>query len=168
MSIKPKTKPLVSKSDKVLHPRVRKEHMQPIIEVVLKVEGQGRFEDNMLEGSIALGLNKDRHPPNRGHVGVADGVHVATNELEVRANSLYLDIHHIDPMMICRGLSITIPNGLKGVTILVNLPKFTNFPNEDLATHVERFVEVLIIILVIDHDHYFIWFPSILADFSYA
>jgi hypothetical protein len=66
MLIKPKTKPLMSKSDKVLHPRVRKERFQPIVKVVLKVEGKGGFENSMLEGSIALGLGRDCHPPNTG------------------------------------------------------------------------------------------------------
>jgi hypothetical protein len=48
MPIKPKTKPLASKSDRVFHSRVRKEHLQPIIKVVLKVEGKGKFKNNML------------------------------------------------------------------------------------------------------------------------
>jgi hypothetical protein len=56
MPIKPNTKPLVSKSDRVLCPRARKEHLQLVIEVVLEVEGRGRFEDSMSEGSIALGV----------------------------------------------------------------------------------------------------------------
>jgi hypothetical protein len=60
MPIKPKTKPIVLKSDKVLCPRVRKEHFQPIVEVVLEVEGKRRFKNSMLEVSIALRLGRDR------------------------------------------------------------------------------------------------------------
>jgi hypothetical protein len=60
MPIKPKTKPLVSKSDRVLRPRVRKEHIQPVVEATLEVEKKGRFEDSMSEGSIALRLGRDR------------------------------------------------------------------------------------------------------------
>jgi len=59
MLIKAKTKPLVSKSDRVFHLRIRKEHFQPVVETALKVERKGRFEDCMLEGSIALGLGRD-------------------------------------------------------------------------------------------------------------
>jgi len=99
---------------------------------------------------------------------VADGIHVAAEGPEVRANPPDPNIHHIDPMMLPRGLPITVPNGLKGVAIPTNLPKFTGFPNEDPATHVERFVKVLITSLVTDHDYYLIWFPSTLADFAYA
>jgi hypothetical protein len=40
MPIKPKTKPLVSNSDKVLHTKVRKEHFQVVVEVVLEIEGK--------------------------------------------------------------------------------------------------------------------------------
>jgi hypothetical protein len=47
-------------------------------------------------------------------------------------------------------------NGLRRVTIDVNLPKVTDSSNEDPTTHEERFVEVLIIILVTNHDYYFI------------
>jgi len=122
----------------------------------------------MSKGLIALGLGKARQPPNRGHVGVADGVHVATEGPKVHANPLDLNIHHIDPMMFPRGLPITIPNGLRGVIIPTNLPKFTGSPNEDPATHVERFVEVLITSLVTDHNYYLIWFPSTLVDSAYA
>jgi len=50
----------VSKNDRVLHPRVRKKHFQPVVEAALEVERKGKFEDNMSEGSIALGLGKDR------------------------------------------------------------------------------------------------------------
>jgi len=103
-----------------------------------------------------------------GPVRVANGVHVVVEGPEVHANPPDPNIHHIDPMMFPRGLPITIPNGLRGVTIPTNLPKFTSSPNEDLATHVERFVEVLITSLVIDHDYYLIWFPSTLVDSTYA
>jgi hypothetical protein len=144
MSIKPKTKPLMSKSDKVLCLRIGKKHLQPVVEVGLEVEGRGRFEDSMSEGSIALGVGRDRHPPDRGLIGVADGVHVVAEGPKIHANLPDPHIHHIDPMMLPKGLPIIIPNGLKGVTILANLPKFTSFPNEDWATHVEIFVEVLI------------------------
>jgi len=48
MPIKPKTKPVVLKSDRILRPRVRREHLQPIIEVVLEGEGERRFENDML------------------------------------------------------------------------------------------------------------------------
>jgi hypothetical protein len=168
MLIKPKTKPLVSKNDRTLCPKVRKEHLQPVIEVVLEVEGKGRFKDSMSEGSIALGLGRDRQPPDRGPIGVANGVHVVTKRPEVPTNPPDLNIHHIDLMMLPRGLPITIPNGLRGVTIPTSLPKFIGSPNEDPAIHVERFVEVLITSFVTDHDYYFIWFPSTLSDFAYA
>jgi hypothetical protein len=85
----------------------------------------------MLEVSIALGLGKDPHPLDRGPIGVAEGVHVATEGLEGCANPPNRDFHHIDPMMLLRGLPIIVPNGLRGVTILANLPKFAGFPNED-------------------------------------
>jgi hypothetical protein len=114
----------------------------------------------MSKGSIALGLSKYHHPPDRELVGVANGVHVAIKRHEVHANPPDLNIHHIDLMMLLRSLPITGPNGLKGVIIPTNLLKFTGFPNENPATHVERFVEVLIISLVTDHDYYFIWFLS--------
>jgi hypothetical protein len=122
----------------------------------------------MSEGSIALGLGRDRQPPDRGPIGEADGIHVAEEGPEVRANPPDPNVHHIDPMMLPRGLPITVPNGLRGVAIPTNLPKFTGSPNEDPATHVERFVEVLITSLVTDHDYYLIWFPSTLADSAYA
>jgi hypothetical protein len=168
MPIKPKTKPVVSKSDRILRPRVRREHLQPIIEVVLEGEGEGRFKDDMSGSSVALGFGRDRQPPDRGLAGVANGIHVAAKGLEVCANLPDPNIHHIDPMMLPRGFPITIPNGLRGVAIPTNLPKFTGSPNEDSATHVERFVEVLITSLVTDHDYYLIWFPSTLADSTYA
>jgi hypothetical protein len=156
MLIKPKTKVIVLKSDRVLRPKVTKEHLQPVIKVVLKVEGKGRLEDSTLEGSIALGVGRGRHPLNRQPVGVENGVHVATKGLKVHANPPDPDIHHIDPMMFPRGLPIIVPNGLRGVTIPTNLPKFTSSLYEDPATHVERFVEVLIASLVTDHDYFFI------------
>jgi hypothetical protein len=168
MPIKPKTKPVVSKSDRIFRPRVRREHLQPFIEVVLEGEGEGRFEDDMSGSSVALGFGKDRQPPDRGPAGVADGIHVAAEGPEVRANPPDPNIHHIDPMMLPRGLPITIPNGLRGVVIPTNLPKFTGSPNEGPATHLERFVEVLITSPVTDHDYYLIWFPSTLADSAYA
>jgi hypothetical protein len=56
---------------------------------------------------------------------VANGIHVVAEGLEVRANLPDLSIHHIDPMMFPKGLPITVLNGLKGVIILKNLPKFT-------------------------------------------
>jgi hypothetical protein len=168
MSIKPKTKPVVSKSDRILCPRVRREHLQPVIEVVLEGEGERGFEDSMSGSSVALGLGRDCQPPDRGPARVADGVHVAAEGPEVRADPPDPNIHHIDPMMLPRGLPITVPNGLRGVAILTNLPKFTGSPNEDPATHVERFVEVLITSLVTDHDYYLIWFPSTFADSAYA
>jgi hypothetical protein len=71
-------------------------------------------------------------------------------------------------MMLPRGLPITVPNGLRRVIIPTNLLKFTGSPNKDLATHVERFAEVLITSLVTNHDYYLIWFPSTLANFAYA
>jgi len=156
MLIKPKTKPLVSKSDRVLRPRVRKEHVQPVVEAALEVERKGRFEDSMSEGLIALRVGRDRQPPDRGPIGEADGIHVAEEGPQVRANPPDPNVHHIDPMMLPKGLPITVPNGLKGVVILTNLPKFTGSPNEDPATHVERFVEVLITSLMTDHDYYLI------------
>ncbi len=122
----------------------------------------------MSKGSIALRLGRDRQPPDRGLVGVVDGVHVVVEGPKVHANPPDLNIHHIDPMMLPKGLLIIVPNGLKGVTIPTNLLKFTGSPNEDPATHVERFVEVLITSLVTDHDYYLIWFPSTLADSAYA
>ncbi len=152
---------------RVFHPKVRKKHLQPVVKGVLEVEGKGRFEDSMSEGSIALGLDRDHHPPDRGHVGVADGVHVGAKGLEIRANPPDPDIHHIDPMMFLKGLPIIVLNGLTG-PIPTNLPKFIGSPNEDPATHVEIFVEVLITSLVTDQDYYLIWFPSTLADFAYA
>ncbi len=118
MSIKPKTKPVVSKSDRILRPRVRREHLQPIIEVVLEGEGEGRFEDNMSGSSVALGFSRDHQPPDRGLAGVADGIHVAAEGLEVRANPPDPNIHHIDPMMFPRGLPITVLNGLRVLKIL--------------------------------------------------
>jgi hypothetical protein len=121
MPIKTKTKPLVSKSDRVLRPRIRKEHVQPVVEVALEVESEGRFEDNMSEGSIALGLGRDRQPPDRGPIGEADGIHVAEEGPEVRANPPNPNVHHIDPMMLPRGLPIIVPNGLRGVAIPTNL-----------------------------------------------
>ncbi len=71
-------------------------------------------------------------------------------------------------MIFPRSLPIMVFNGLIRVTIDVNLPKFTNSSNEDPTTHAEIFVEVLITILVTNHDYYFIWFPSTLADSTYA
>jgi hypothetical protein len=136
--------------------------------VVLEGEGERGFEDSMSGSSVALGLGRDCQPPDRGPARVADGVHVAAEGPEVRADPPDPNIHHIDPMMLPRGLPITVPNGLRGVAILTNLPKFTGSPNEDPATHVERFVEVLITSLVTNHDYYLIWFPSTLADFAYA
>jgi hypothetical protein len=100
MPTKPKTKPLESKSDRVVCPRIRKGQLQPVVEVVLKVEGKGRFEDSMLKGSIALGLSRDCQPPDRGHVGVVDGIHVAMEGLKVHANLPNPNIHHIDSMML--------------------------------------------------------------------
>ncbi|CAK9232645.1 unnamed protein product [Sphagnum jensenii] len=122
----------------------------------------------MSEGLIALGVGRDRQPLDRGPIGEADGIHVAEEGPQVRANPPDPNVHHIDPMMLPRGLPITVPNGLKGVVIPTNLPKFTGSPNEDPATHVERFVEVLITSLVTDHDYYLIWFLSTLADSAYA
>jgi hypothetical protein len=168
MSIKPKTKPLVSKRNRVLRPKARKEHLQPVVEVVLEVEGRGKFGNNMLKGSIALGVGRDRQPLDRGHVGVANGIHVAIKGPEVEANPPDPNIHHIDPMMLPRGLPITVPNGLRKIIIPTNLLKFIGSPNEDPTTHVEIFVKVLITSLVIDHDYYLIWFPSTLADSAYA
>jgi hypothetical protein len=168
MLIKPKTKPLVLKSDRVLNLRIRKEHLQPVVEIVLEVEGKGRFKDNMLEGSIALRLGRDHHPLNTELLGVANDVHVATKGPEVRANLPNFNIHHIDPMMLPKGLPITVPTGLRRVIILVNLLKFTSSPNENLATHVEKIVKVFITSLVTNHDYYLIWSPSTLVDFAYV
>jgi hypothetical protein len=99
---------------------------------------------------------------------VVEGVHVATKGPKVRANPLDPNIHHIDPMMFPKSFPIIVFNGLKRVTILANLPKFIGSPNEDSTIHVERIIEVLITSLVTDHDYYFIWFPSTLADSAYA
>ncbi len=57
---------------------------------------------------------------------------------------------------------------MKRVTIPTNLAKFTDFTNENITTHVKRFVTTLITNLVIDHDYYIIWFPSTLVDYAYA
>jgi len=86
--------------------------------------------------------------------------------LEVYANPPDLNIHHL--MMLSKGFLIIVPNGLRRVIILTNRPKFTDSPNEDPTTHVKRFIKVLIISLVVDHDYYFIWFPSTLVDSAYA
>jgi hypothetical protein len=69
MSIKPKTKPLLLKNDRALRLKVKKGHFQPVVKIVLKVEGKKRFEDNMSEGSIALRLGRNPHPPNTKFVG---------------------------------------------------------------------------------------------------
>jgi hypothetical protein len=82
MPIKPKTKPLVSKSDRVLRPRARKEHLQPVVEVVLEVEGRERLEDSMSEGSKALGVGWNRQPPDRGPIEVEDDIHVGVERPE--------------------------------------------------------------------------------------
>jgi hypothetical protein len=99
---------------------------------------------------------------------VVDHVHVTVKRLNVCANPPNIDIHHIDPTMLLRGLHISNPNGLKRVNMLPNLPKFTSSPSEDLTTHVEIFVEVLITSLVTNHDYYFIWFPSTFVNFAYV
>jgi hypothetical protein len=122
----------------------------------------------MSKGSTTLGVGRGHHPPYRGHVGMADGIHVATEGPKVHANPLDPHIHHIDLMMLLRSLPIVVPNGLRGVTILANLTKFTSFPNENPATHMKIFVKVLITSLVTDHDYYLIWFPSTLTDYTYA
>jgi len=116
----------------------------------------------MSEGSIALGVGRDYHPLGR------ELVRVAVKRPKVHANPPDPNIHHIDPMMLPKGLPITVPNGLRGVTIPTNLVKFTGSPYEDPTTHVERFVEVLITSLVVDHDYYLIWFPSTLVNSTYA
>jgi hypothetical protein len=110
----------------------------------------------MSEGSIALRIGKDHHPLDRGLVGMIDGVHVATERFKVHAALSDLDIHHIDPMMLISNLLIIVPNGLKGVIILTNLPKFIGFSNEAPTTHAERFIKFFIINLVTNHDYYFI------------
>jgi len=122
----------------------------------------------MLKGSTSLGLGIVQQPPNRGHVGVANEVHMVAERLVICVNPPNLDIHHIDPMMFPRGFPITILNGLKGVTILANFLKLTSSPNEDLTSHVERFAKVLIISFVIGHAYYLIWLPSTLANSGYA
>jgi hypothetical protein len=99
---------------------------------------------------------------------VADGVHVVAKRPEICANPPNPDTHHIDQMMFLKKFPITVRNGLKGITIPANLPKFIGSPNENLVTHVEGFIKVLIISLITDHDYYFIWFLSTLADFVYA
>jgi hypothetical protein len=116
----------------------------------------------MSEGSIALGVGRNRHSPGR------EPVRVVVKGPKVHANPPDPNIHHIDSMMLPRGLPIAVPNGLKGVTIPANLVKFAGSPYEDPTTHVERFVEVLIINLVTNHDYYFIWFPSNLVNSTYA
>jgi hypothetical protein len=58
MPIKPKTKPLVSKSDRVFRPKTKKKHLQLVVEIVIEIEGRGKFEDSMSEGSIALGVGR--------------------------------------------------------------------------------------------------------------
>lgn len=71
-------------------------------------------------------------------------------------------------MMLARRLPIVVPLGLQGASILPNLPRFSGSINEDPTTHIERFVEVSITSLVINHGYYLIWFPTTLTDFTYA
>jgi hypothetical protein len=68
----------------------------------------------------------------------------------------------IDTIMLPRGLPIIIPQGLMPVTMPINLPKFSKTRNENLAIHVERFVEVFITSLVTDLNYYLVWFPTTL------
>lgn len=70
--------------------------------------------------------------------------------------------------MLPRGLPIVVPLELQGVSILPNLLSFNRSINEDLAAHIERFVEILITSLVTNHGYYLIWFPMILIDFAYT
>ncbi len=94
---------------------------------------------------------------------------MTTKGLEVRAYPLDRNIHHIDPMILLKGLLITVPNDLREIIILINFHKFIDSSNENSTTHVERFIDVLVISLVIDHDYYYlIWFPSTLVDSGYV
>jgi len=74
----------------------------------------------------------------------------------------------IDVMMLPRGLPIVVPQGLREVLIPYNLPKFFGSRDDDLATHVERFEEILISSLVTDHRYYLIWFPNTLTRTAYS
>jgi len=76
-----------------------------VVEVVLEVEGKGKFENNMSEGSIALRVGKDHHPLDMELVRVVNGVHVTIEKLEVHANPPSFDIHYIDMMMSFKGFS---------------------------------------------------------------
>jgi hypothetical protein len=76
-----------------------------VVNVVLEVEGKGRFENSMSEGSIALGVSKSHHPLDMELVRVVNGVHVTIERLEVHANPPNLDIHYIDMMMFFKGFS---------------------------------------------------------------
>jgi len=74
-----------------------------VVEVVLEVEGKGRFVNSMSERSIALGVGKGHHPLDMELVKVINGVHVIIERLDVHANSPNLDIHYIDMMMFLKG-----------------------------------------------------------------
>lgn len=71
-------------------------------------------------------------------------------------------------MMLYRKLSIVTPLTLQEALILSSFRSFSVFFNEDIATHIESFVEDLITSLMINHRYYMIWFLTTLKDFTYA
>ena len=72
-----------------------------------------------------------------------------------------------DPMMQPRGLPIMVPPNLREIPIPTNLPQFFGSHHEDPTAHVERFEELLVSSLVIDPNHYLIWFSNTLMDSAY-
>lgn len=71
-------------------------------------------------------------------------------------------------MMLPRGLPIVVPQGLQEITIPYHLPRFSRERDDDPATHVERFEEILISSLVTNHAYYLIWFPNTLTGTAYV
>ena len=73
----------------------------------------------------------------------------------------------ITPLVQPRGLPIVVPAGLQAITVPPNLPVFRGTKDEDPATHVEQFVELLTACLETDHGYYLVWFPITLKDAAY-
>jgi hypothetical protein len=85
--------------------------------------------------------------------------------MEAEVDPLVLDI---DPMMLPRGHPILVPQGLRKIPIPHHFPIFSGTEDEDPLAHVERFEEILISSLVIQHSYYLIWFPNTLIGTAHS
>lgn len=73
----------------------------------------------------------------------------------------------INSLVQSNGLSIWVPKGFNLAPMPPNLYTFKDTRIDDSLVHVECFIEILIMYLIIDGSYYFMWFSTTFKERTY-